>query len=235
MHVRKFITGGVIGHWNRLLREWRSHRAPGKTGRGTQCRALFDKVGLDHRLDPMIPAPLSHPSHSAVTRKNSRGSPAEPAPPCGASQSQLASGPPRPISAARPWDAPSPPAWAAGPGGAAMSDWDASSDEELGASDWPRAAASAEPLFWSPSTPSWSRASVEGGGRRGQGTGSPGGEDWELRGAEGSGGPRRAARKRLPRAAAGQARDSAAPLCFHLDSALVGALIGNEGCPGPGA
>ncbi|NXQ49851.1 DDX43 helicase, partial [Catharus fuscescens] len=110
-----------------------------------------------------------------------------------------------------------------------MSDWDASSDEELGASDWPRAAASAEPLFWSPSTPSWGRASVEGGGRGGQGTGSPGGEDWELRGAEGSGGPRRAARKGLPRAAAGQARDSAAPLCFHLDSALVGALIGRGG------
>ncbi|KAF4795900.1 putative ATP-dependent RNA helicase DDX43 [Turdus rufiventris] len=44
-----------------------------------------------------------------------------------------------------------------------MSDWDASSDEELGASDWPRAAAAAEPLFWSPSTPSWGRTSAEGG------------------------------------------------------------------------
>ncbi|NXM14988.1 DDX43 helicase, partial [Ploceus nigricollis] len=107
-----------------------------------------------------------------------------------------------------------------------MSDWDASSDEELGAPDWPRAAA---PLCWSPSTPSWGRASVEGGGRRGKGTGNPGGEWWEQRGAEGSGGPRRAARQRPPRAAAGQARDSAAPLCFHLDSALVGALIGRGG------
>ncbi|XP_014725669.1 PREDICTED: probable ATP-dependent RNA helicase DDX43 [Sturnus vulgaris] len=110
-----------------------------------------------------------------------------------------------------------------------MSDWDASSDEELGASDWPRAAAAAEPLFWSPSAPSWGRASVEGGDRRGKGTGSPGGEEWDPRGAEGSGGPRRAAWQRPPRAAAGQARDSAAPLCFHLDSALVGALIGRGG------
>ncbi|NWH29430.1 DDX43 helicase, partial [Chloropsis hardwickii] len=110
-----------------------------------------------------------------------------------------------------------------------MSDWDASSDEELGGPDWPRAAAAAGPLCWSPSTPSWGRASVEGGGRRGKGTGTPGGDEWEPRGAEGSGGPRRAARQRQPRAAAGQARDSAAPLCFHLDSALVGALIGRGG------
>ncbi|NWV96038.1 DDX43 helicase, partial [Machaerirhynchus nigripectus] len=110
-----------------------------------------------------------------------------------------------------------------------MSDWDASSDEELGAPDWPRAAAAAGRLCWSPSTPSWGRASVEGGGRRGKSAGSPGGEEWEPRGSEGSGGPRRAARQRPPRAAAGQARDSAAPLCFHVDSALVGALIGRGG------
>ncbi|NWS91118.1 DDX43 helicase, partial [Toxostoma redivivum] len=110
-----------------------------------------------------------------------------------------------------------------------MSDWDASSDEELGTSDWPRAAAAAEPLFWSPSTSSWGRASVDGGERWGKGTRSPGGEGWEPRGAEGSGGPRRAARQRPPRATAGQARDFAAPLCFHLDSALVGALIGRGG------
>ncbi|XP_068039935.1 probable ATP-dependent RNA helicase DDX43 [Anomalospiza imberbis] len=110
-----------------------------------------------------------------------------------------------------------------------MSDWDASSDEERGAPDWPRAAAAAGPLCWSPSTPSWGRASVEGGGRRGKDTGNPGGEGWEQRGAEGSGGPRRAARQRPPRAAAGQARGSAAPLCFPLDSALVGALIGRGG------
>ncbi|XP_066035778.1 probable ATP-dependent RNA helicase DDX43 [Chamaea fasciata] len=110
-----------------------------------------------------------------------------------------------------------------------MSDWDASSDEELGAPGWPRATAAAGSLCWSPSTPSWGRDSVEGGGRRGKGTGNPGGEGWTPRGAEGSGGPRRAARQRAARAAAGQARDSAAPLCFHLDSALVGALIGRSG------
>ncbi|NWV82987.1 DDX43 helicase, partial [Dasyornis broadbenti] len=110
-----------------------------------------------------------------------------------------------------------------------MSDWDASSDEELGSPDWPQAAAAAGGLCWSASTPSWGRASVEGGGRRGTGAGGPGGEEWEPRGAEGSGGPRRTARQRPPRATAGQARDSAAPLCFHLDSALVGALIGRGG------
>ncbi|XP_064563468.1 probable ATP-dependent RNA helicase DDX43 [Zonotrichia leucophrys gambelii] len=110
-----------------------------------------------------------------------------------------------------------------------MSDWDASSDEELGAPDWPRAVAAAGALCWSPSTPSWGRGSGEGGGRWGKGTGNAGGEGWEPRGAEGSGGPRRAARQRPPRAAAGQARDSAAPLCFLLDSALVGALIGRGG------
>ncbi|XP_063008988.1 probable ATP-dependent RNA helicase DDX43 [Melospiza melodia melodia] len=110
-----------------------------------------------------------------------------------------------------------------------MSDWDASSDEELGAPDWPRAAAAAGALCWSPSTPSWGRGSGESGGRWGKGTGNAGGEGWEPRGAEGSGGPRRAARQRPPRAAAGQARDSGAPLCFHLDSALVGALIGRGG------
>ncbi|NXR61344.1 DDX43 helicase, partial [Rhadina sibilatrix] len=109
-----------------------------------------------------------------------------------------------------------------------MSDWDASSDEELGAPGWPQAAAAAGSLCWSP-TPSWGRASVEGGGRRGKGTGSPGGEGWTPRGAEGPGGPRRAARQWPPRAAAGPARDSAAPLCFQLDSALVGTLIGRGG------
>ncbi|NWI35465.1 DDX43 helicase, partial [Picathartes gymnocephalus] len=110
-----------------------------------------------------------------------------------------------------------------------MSDWDASSDEELGAPDWPWAAAAAGRLCWSPRTPSWGRASVEGSGRREKGTGGRGGEEWEPQGAEGSGGPRRAARQRPSRAAAGQARDSAAPLCFPLDSALVGALIGRGG------
>ncbi|NXD90996.1 DDX43 helicase, partial [Chaetorhynchus papuensis] len=110
-----------------------------------------------------------------------------------------------------------------------MSDWDASSDEELGAPDWPRAAAAAGRLCWSPSTPSWGRASGETGGRWGKSAGSPGGERWEPRGTEGSGGPRRAARQRPSRAAAGQAQDSAAPLCFHLDNALVGALIGRGG------
>ncbi|NWV30377.1 DDX43 helicase, partial [Origma solitaria] len=110
-----------------------------------------------------------------------------------------------------------------------MSDWDASSDEDLGSPDWPQAAAAAGGLWWSPSTPSWGRASVERGGRWGRGARSPGGEEWDLRGAEGSGGPRWTPRQRPPRAAAGQARDSAAPLCFHLDSALAGALIGRGG------
>ncbi|NXW86845.1 DDX43 helicase, partial [Alopecoenas beccarii] len=48
-------------------------------------------------------------------------------------------------------------------------------------------------------------------------------------GAEGSRGLREAARQRPLRAAAGQTRDAAAPLCFHLDNALVGALIGRGG------
>ncbi|NXK90525.1 DDX43 helicase, partial [Formicarius rufipectus] len=39
----------------------------------------------------------------------------------------------------------------------------------------------------------------------------------------------RAARQWPPRAAAGRARDGQAPLCFRLDSALVGALIGKGG------
>ncbi|NXH70709.1 DDX43 helicase, partial [Hydrobates tethys] len=56
-----------------------------------------------------------------------------------------------------------------------------------------------------------------------------GGEEREPRGAAGSRGPGEAARQRPPRATAGQARDAAAPLCFHLDSALVGALIGRGG------
>ncbi|NXC11635.1 DDX43 helicase, partial [Orthonyx spaldingii] len=112
-----------------------------------------------------------------------------------------------------------------------MSDWDASSDEERGAPGCPRAAAAAGRLCWSPSAPAWGRVSVESGGPWGKGVGCPGGEEWEPQGAEGSGGPRRAARRRQrpPRAAAGQARDSAEPLCFHLDSALVGALIGRGG------
>ncbi|NWT50833.1 DDX43 helicase, partial [Erythrocercus mccallii] len=110
-----------------------------------------------------------------------------------------------------------------------MSDWDASSDEELGAPGRPRAAAAAAGSLCWWSAPSWGRAFVEGGGRRGKSTRSPEGEGWTPRGAEGSGGPRRAERQRPPRAAAGQARDSAAPLCFHLDSALVGTLIGRGG------
>ncbi|KAF1419055.1 putative ATP-dependent RNA helicase DDX43, partial [Spheniscus mendiculus] len=117
-----------------------------------------------------------------------------------------------------------------------MSDWDTSSDEDGGAPGRPPSSAAAVGRLWQPpATPSQSRASVESGGgrrsadwRRGA-VASLGGEEWEPRGVAGSRGPGEATRERLPRAAAGQARDAAAPLCFHLDSALVGALIGQGG------
>lgn len=150
----------------------------------------------------------------------------KPPPPCGASQSQLRERS-APANQRTPGSRRTKSLRMGGrAGGAAMSDWDASSDEELGTPGWPPAALAAGPLCWSPSTSSWSRASVEGGGQRGKGRGSPGGEGWTPRGAEGSGGARRAARPV-------RARDSAGPLCFHLDSALVGALIGNDRVPDP--
>ncbi|KAM6138220.1 LOW QUALITY PROTEIN: putative ATP-dependent RNA helicase DDX43 [Phoenicopterus ruber ruber] len=69
------------------------------------------------------------------------------------------------------------------------------------------------------------RAAGDGGALSGAEAAASFGEEWEPRGAEGSRGPGQAARQRPPRAA-GETRDAAAPLCFHLDSALVGALIG---------
>ncbi|KAM6207268.1 putative ATP-dependent RNA helicase DDX43 [Sarcoramphus papa] len=117
-----------------------------------------------------------------------------------------------------------------------MSDWDTSSDEDAGAPGQPpSSAAAAGRLCQPPATPSQSCASVEGGGGRRSAewrrepVASLGGEEWEPRGAEGSRGLGEAARQRSPRAATGQARDATAPLCFHLDSALVGALIGRSG------
>ncbi|XP_027601292.1 probable ATP-dependent RNA helicase DDX43 isoform X1 [Pipra filicauda] len=116
-----------------------------------------------------------------------------------------------------------------------MSDWDLSPEEERAVPRRPRAAAAAGRQCRSPGTSPRGRAPAEGdGGRRGcgrwgRGAGGPSGEEWEPRGGDGSGGPGRAARQWRPRAAAGRARDTEAPLCFHLDSALVGALIGRGG------
>ncbi|KAM6407347.1 putative ATP-dependent RNA helicase DDX43 [Pluvialis apricaria] len=115
-----------------------------------------------------------------------------------------------------------------------MSDWDASSDEGAG----PPSSAAAGRLWQPPATPSQSRASVEGGGGRrsaewwreeAAAAASLGREEWEPRSAEGSGGPGEAARWRPPRVATGRVQDAVAPLCFHLDRALVGALIGRGG------
>ncbi|NXT89662.1 DDX43 helicase, partial [Anhinga rufa] len=116
-----------------------------------------------------------------------------------------------------------------------MSGWDTSSDEDAGAPGRPPSSAAAGRLWQPPATVSQSRAFVEGGGGRRaadwrrEAAGSPGGEEREPWGAAGSRGPGEAARQRPPRGAAGQARDAAAPLCFYLDSALVGALIGRGG------
>ncbi|NXL38738.1 DDX43 helicase, partial [Glaucidium brasilianum] len=115
-----------------------------------------------------------------------------------------------------------------------MSDWDASSDEGAGATTWPpfAAAAAAGRRSQPPATPSLSRASEEGrGGRRSaewqwEEADSLGGKVWESRGAEGSRDLGEAVQQRPPRAATSQTLE---PLCFHLDSALVGALIGQGG------
>ncbi|NXQ94000.1 DDX43 helicase, partial [Sagittarius serpentarius] len=116
-----------------------------------------------------------------------------------------------------------------------MSDWDTSSDEDAGGPGRPPSSAAAGRLWQTPAAPSQSRASVEGGGGRRSAewwrevAASFGEEEWKPRGAEGSRGPGEAARQRSPRAAAGRPRDAVAPLCFHLDSALVGTLIGRGG------
>uniref|UniRef100_A0A8B9SDB1 RNA helicase n=1 Tax=Apteryx owenii TaxID=8824 RepID=A0A8B9SDB1_APTOW len=120
-----------------------------------------------------------------------------------------------------------------------MSDWEASSDEDSGAAGRPPFSVAAAPLLWQPPVaPSRSHASAEDGrGRRGSekwreaAAGSLQGEEWEPRGAGGSWGSVEVAGQWPPRAAAAavrHARDPAAPLCLHLDSALVGALIGNN-------
>ncbi|KAM9636452.1 putative ATP-dependent RNA helicase DDX43 [Morphnus guianensis] len=129
-----------------------------------------------------------------------------------------------------------------------MSDWDTSSDEDAGGPGRPPSSAAAAPLCRPPSSaapaaaplcrpplPSQSRASVEGGGGRRsaewrrEAAAGLGEEERGPRGAGGSRGPGEAARQRPPRAAAGQAGNAVAPLCFHLDNALVGALIGRGG------
>ncbi|NXE82536.1 DDX43 helicase, partial [Cochlearius cochlearius] len=118
-----------------------------------------------------------------------------------------------------------------------MSDWDASSDEDAGAPGRPpsSAAAAAGRVWQPPASPSESRASVGGGGGRRnadwrwEAAAGFGGEGWEPRGAAGSRAPGEAAWQLPPPPAAGQAWDAAAPLCFRLDSALVGALIGRGG------
>lgn len=126
-----------------------------------------------------------------------------------------------------------------------MSDWDTSSDEDAGGPGWPPSSAAAAPpcrptssAAAPPCRPpllSQRRASVEGGGGRRsaewqwEAAADLGEEERGPRGAGGSRGPREAARQRPPRVAAGQAGNAVAPLCFHLDNALVGALIGNKG------
>lgn len=113
-----------------------------------------------------------------------------------------------------------------------MSDWESGSEEDTGGD----AGAVAGRVWQPPASPPQNCASIESSGerrstewRREAAVAGPGREEWEPRGAEGSRGLREAARQRPPRAAAGQTRDAGAPLRFHLDNALVGALIGNNG------
>ncbi|NXY72833.1 DDX43 helicase, partial [Glareola pratincola] len=117
-----------------------------------------------------------------------------------------------------------------------MSDWDASSEEDVGAPGRPLSSAAAGRLWQLTATPPQSRPSVGGGGggrrsaewRRSAAVDLRR-EEWEPRGAEGSRGPGEAARRWPPRAAGSQAGGVTEPLCFRLDSALVGALIGRGG------
>ncbi|NXT57053.1 DDX43 helicase, partial [Pluvianellus socialis] len=111
-----------------------------------------------------------------------------------------------------------------------MSDWDTSSDEGAGALGRPPSSAAAGCLWQPPATPSQSRGGRRGAEwRREAAAASPVRDEQEPRGTEGCRGPGVAARRRPPRVAANQARDAAAPLCFHLDNALVGTLIGRGG------
>ncbi|KAM6279729.1 putative ATP-dependent RNA helicase DDX43 [Porphyrio hochstetteri] len=112
-----------------------------------------------------------------------------------------------------------------------MSDWEESSDEDGAAPRQLPSSAAGWRSRQAPVTPLPVRAGEERKRAewRPEAAASVGGEEWELQGAEGSRGPGEAVWQRPPRAAAGQARDVTAPLCFRLDSALVGALIGRGG------
>ncbi|XP_005153365.3 probable ATP-dependent RNA helicase DDX43 [Melopsittacus undulatus] len=117
-----------------------------------------------------------------------------------------------------------------------MSDWDTDSDE---GADMAQPSFSSGYLRQPPPPPPQSHTSIAGGGgrrsaewwREDAAAAVPGlgEEEWEPRGAESSLGPGKAARQWRSRATASRHDDAAAPLCFHLDSALVGALIGRGG------
>uniref|UniRef100_A0A8C3K4P8 RNA helicase n=1 Tax=Calidris pygmaea TaxID=425635 RepID=A0A8C3K4P8_9CHAR len=116
-----------------------------------------------------------------------------------------------------------------------MSDWETSSDEDAGAPGRPPSSAAAGRLWQPPPFPPQSRPSGRSSAEcRRESAAGLGREEREPRGAEGCGGPREAARRWPPRAAAGgQFRDAAEPLCFHLDNALVGSLIGTKAATPP--
>ncbi|NXN32160.1 DDX43 helicase, partial [Nycticryphes semicollaris] len=112
-----------------------------------------------------------------------------------------------------------------------MSDWETSSNEDAGVPGRPSSPVAAGRLWQPPASPPQScasgRSSTEWWQEAAAGLGKA---EWEPRGAEGSCGPRAATRRWPPRTAGGgQFRDAAEPLCFHLDNALVGALIGRGG------
>ncbi|NXC45025.1 DDX43 helicase, partial [Penelope pileata] len=116
-----------------------------------------------------------------------------------------------------------------------MSDWEESGDEDAAAPrPSPFSVTAAAPSWQPPAAPSQSRAPVEGGGERrsarwrSEAVTSASGEDREG-GAGGRRGPGPAARWRQLRAAPSRAQGAAEPLCFLIDSALVGALIGRGG------
>ncbi|NXT00795.1 DDX43 helicase, partial [Jacana jacana] len=111
-----------------------------------------------------------------------------------------------------------------------MSDWESSS-EDAGVEGRPPSPAVAERLWQPPASPPQSRASGRSSAEWWrEAEAGLGKAEWEPRGAEGSCGPKEAARRWPPRTAGGgRFRDAAEPLCFHLDNALVGALIGRGG------
>ncbi|NXJ67688.1 DDX43 helicase, partial [Rostratula benghalensis] len=112
-----------------------------------------------------------------------------------------------------------------------MSDWETSSNEDVGVPGRPSSSVAAGRLWQPPACPPEScasgRSSTEWWQEAAAGLGKV---EREPRGAEGSCGPRAAARRWPPQTSGGgQFRDAAEPLCFHLDNALVGALIGRGG------